>query len=66
MNLKYGGDDITLFLMALLIHNSFPYTEIDLNLSYDWQLAQELKERFCTVIEVKCKSNNNNNNNNNK
>ncbi|KAL6609250.1 actin-like ATPase domain-containing protein [Neocallimastix californiae] len=51
MNLKYGGDDITLFLMALLIHNSFPYTEIDLNLSYDWQLAQELKERFCTVIE---------------
>ena len=53
MNLKYGGDDITLLFMALLIHNAFPYSEIDLNLAYDWQLAQELKERFCTVIEVK-------------
>jgi actin-related protein len=51
MNLKYGGDDITLLFMALLIHNAFPYSEIDLNLAYDWQLAQELKERFCTVIE---------------
>jgi len=55
MNLKYGGDDITLLFMALLIHNAFPYSEIDLNLAYDWQLAQELKERFCTVIEVQKK-----------
>jgi len=39
--------------MALLIHNSFPYSEIDLTRVYDWQLAQELKERFCTVIEVR-------------
>jgi len=37
--------------MALLIYNSFPYSEIDLTRTYDWQLAQELKERFCTVIE---------------
>lgn len=51
LNLKYGGDDITKLFMALLIHNSFPYSEIDLTRIYDWQLAQELKERFCTVIE---------------
>ncbi|ORX43767.1 actin-like ATPase domain-containing protein [Piromyces finnis] len=51
LNLKYGGDDITKLLMALLMHNSFPYSEIDLTRIYDWQLAQELKERFCTVIE---------------
>jgi len=53
LNLKYGGDDITKLFMALLIHNSFPYSEIDLTRIYDWQLAQELKERFCTVIEAK-------------
>ncbi|CAG8610101.1 9022_t:CDS:2 [Ambispora gerdemannii] len=30
----------------------FPYEEIDLNRSYDWMLAEEMKERFCTLNEA--------------
>ncbi|RUP51885.1 hypothetical protein BC936DRAFT_144904 [Jimgerdemannia flammicorona] len=50
--LNYGGDDITTFFTALLLRNRFPYGDIDLARAYDWRLAEELKEKFCTMNEV--------------
>lgn len=50
--LNYGGDDITTFFTALLLRNRFPYADIDLARAYDWRLAEELKEKFCTMNEV--------------
>ncbi|TPX62901.1 hypothetical protein PhCBS80983_g00058 [Powellomyces hirtus] len=52
VNLKYGGDDVTAFLMKLLSGSSFPYKDFDPKLNaYDWLLADELKEKFCTFHE---------------
>ncbi|CAG8507119.1 11868_t:CDS:10 [Ambispora leptoticha] len=50
--LNYGCDDITIFFLRLLKRSRFPYEEIDLNRSYDWMLAEEMKERFCTLNEA--------------
>ncbi|RUS20029.1 hypothetical protein BC937DRAFT_86544 [Endogone sp. FLAS-F59071] len=50
--LNYGGDDITTFFTALLLRNRFPYADIDLARAYDWRLAEELKEKFCTMNEA--------------
>ncbi|KAJ3020601.1 actin-like protein arp8 [Thoreauomyces humboldtii] len=52
INLKHGGDDVTAFLMKLLGESSFPYKQFNLKAnSYDWLLADELKEKFCTFNE---------------
>ncbi|CAG8504899.1 10896_t:CDS:10 [Acaulospora colombiana] len=50
--LHYGGDDITSFFIRLLRKSKFPYVEMDLNRMYDWMLAEEMKEKFCTLDEV--------------
>ncbi|CAG8694211.1 8420_t:CDS:10, partial [Cetraspora pellucida] len=50
--LRYGGDDITTFFIRLLRKSKFPYTEMDLNRMYDWMLAEEMKEKFCTLDEA--------------
>ncbi|KAI9017651.1 hypothetical protein BC832DRAFT_545314 [Gaertneriomyces semiglobifer] len=53
VNLKYGGDDITAFFLNLLLDSSFPYKDIRVQTQvYDWLLADELKEKFCTCNEV--------------
>lgn len=50
--LHYGGDDITYFFIKLLRRSKFPYSEMDLTRVYDWLLAEEMKEKFCTLDEV--------------
>lgn len=52
VNLKYGGVDITDAFVKMIIHNHFPYAEINLNRRYDFQLAEELKQKFCTMTEA--------------
>ncbi|KAK9723389.1 actin-like protein arp8 [Basidiobolus ranarum] len=52
VRLNFGGDNVTSFFMKLLKRNQFPYTEIDLSQNYDWQLAEELKEKYCTMSEA--------------
>lgn len=47
-----GGDDITEFLLALLERIHFPYRDVDLSHSYDWNLIEELKAKLCTLAEV--------------
>ncbi|KIX93610.1 uncharacterized protein Z520_10788 [Fonsecaea multimorphosa CBS 102226] len=52
VNLKYGGRDITETFVKMVIYNHFPYSDINLNRRYDFQLAEELKQKFCTMTEA--------------
>ncbi|KAI9496327.1 hypothetical protein BDB00DRAFT_869624 [Zychaea mexicana] len=52
MTIAIGGDDITKTFASFLLANRFPYAAINLAKSYDWRLAQELKEKWCTMNEA--------------
>lgn len=49
VNLRYGGQDVTEMFIKLLLIDNFPYSEINLNRRYDFLLAEELKQKFCTL-----------------
>ncbi|KAL4250210.1 actin family protein [Abortiporus biennis] len=51
MTLNMGGDDITEFLYVLLEKINFPYRDINLSRSYDWNVMEDLKARLCTLAE---------------
>lgn len=51
MTLNMGGDDITEFLYVLLGRINFPYKNLDLSRSYDWNVLEDLKSRLCTLAE---------------
>ncbi|GAA5984551.1 hypothetical protein JCM11641_006546 [Rhodosporidiobolus odoratus] len=51
MVLDFGGDDITSFLLTLLLRTGFPYKEADLSRWYDWTLIEDLKERLVVLSE---------------
>ncbi|KAG5422067.1 ARP8 [Candida metapsilosis] len=50
--LNYGGDNITETFVKLMLENWFPYRDINVVDSYDWQLAQSLKENFITFQDA--------------
>ncbi|CAK9438747.1 uncharacterized protein LODBEIA_P29710 [Lodderomyces beijingensis] len=50
--LNYGGDNITEAFVKLALGNWFPYREINLANSYDWELAKSLKEKFTTFQDA--------------
>ena len=52
MMIATGGDDITKTFASFLLANRFPYSDINLTRAYDWRLAQELKEKWCTMNEA--------------
>lgn len=52
VHLKVGGDDVTTALIKLLLQSKFPYAEIDLNRTYDWLLADEIKSKFATTNDA--------------
>ncbi|KAE9979196.1 hypothetical protein EG328_001032 [Venturia inaequalis] len=51
MNLKYGGDDVTETFIRMMLFDHFPYADINLKRRHDWLLAEELKQKFCTMNE---------------
>ncbi|CDO73352.1 hypothetical protein BN946_scf185008.g115 [Trametes cinnabarina] len=51
MVLSMGGNDITEFLYVLLEKIGFPYRDINLARSYDWNVMEDLKARICTLAE---------------
>lgn len=51
VNVKYGGADVTETFMRMMLHDYFPYSDINLKRRYDWLLAEELKQKFCTMNE---------------
>jgi len=52
VNLKYGGQDVTEAFVKMIIYNHFPYADMNLNRRFDFQLAEELKQKFCTMTEA--------------
>lgn len=50
--LAYGGDDITEFLVQLLLRANFPYKDLNLNRAYEWDIINTLKEKICVLSEV--------------
>ncbi|KAI0832128.1 actin-like ATPase domain-containing protein [Trametes gibbosa] len=51
MVLSMGGNDITEFLYVLFEKIGFPYRDMDLAQSYDWNVIEDLKARLCTLAE---------------
>ena len=51
INLKVGGQDITETFIKMMLFDYFPYRDINLNRRYDFLLAEELKEKYCTMKE---------------
>jgi actin-related protein 8 len=49
INLKFGGNDVTELFMKMMLHDHFPYTDIDLNKRHDFLLAEELKQQNITM-----------------
>lgn len=50
VNLKYGGDDVTVAFSRLLEMIKFPI-DLDLRDNWLWQLADSLKEELCTASD---------------
>ena len=51
MNLKYGGADVTELFMKMMLFDHFPYTDINLKRRYDFLVAEEIKQKFCSMNE---------------
>ncbi|EEB93425.1 hypothetical protein MPER_07917, partial [Moniliophthora perniciosa FA553] len=49
MSLNFGGDDITELFYVLLNRIGFPYRELNLGRSYDWNVIDTLKCNLCTL-----------------
>ena len=47
--LRYGGQDVTSTFLKMLLVDHFPYADIDLRRRHDFLVAEEIKEKFCTL-----------------
>lgn len=53
VRLEYGGDHITELFVKFLLEGNFPYSDINLNRENDdWQLAEQLKQQYCTFQDT--------------
>ncbi|KAJ5112511.1 hypothetical protein N7532_000556 [Penicillium argentinense] len=52
VNLKMGGQDVTQAFVKMMLHDHFPYADINLWRRYDFLLAEELKKSLCTMSEA--------------
>ena len=52
INLKYGGFDVTETFVKMLLYDHFPYQDINLQRRYDFLLAEELKQKHCTMNQA--------------
>ena len=52
VNLKYGGYDVTETFIKMMLFDSFPYQEINLMRRHDFLLAEELKQKVCTMNQA--------------
>ncbi|CRL18410.1 Actin/actin-like [Penicillium camemberti] len=52
VNLKYGGQDVTETFVKMMLHDHFPYADINLRRRHDFLLAEELKKNICTMNEA--------------
>lgn len=52
INLKMGGRDVTETFVKMMLHDHFPYSDINLWRRYDFLIAEELKKNLCTLDEA--------------
>ncbi|KAJ5542381.1 hypothetical protein N7461_008384 [Penicillium sp. DV-2018c] len=52
VNLKFGGQDVTETFIKMMLHDHFPYADINLRRRHDFLLAEELKRNICTMLEA--------------
>ena len=53
MLLDFGGDDIVETFLQVVKRINFPYKDVDLNRSYDWEMCQRLIEHAGVFNEVR-------------
>ncbi|CAE7214797.1 hypothetical protein CFE70_009837 [Pyrenophora teres f. teres 0-1] len=51
VNLKMGGADVTETFIKMMMCGNFPYADMNLKRRYDFLLAEELKQKFCSMDE---------------
>jgi len=51
VNLKMGGADVTETFIKMMLYGHFPYADMNLKRRYDFLLAEELKQKFCSMDE---------------
>jgi actin-related protein 8 len=51
VNLKMGGADVTETFIKMMLYGHFPYSDMNLKRRYDVLLAEELKQKFCSMDE---------------
>ena len=49
INLRYGGFDVTQTFLKMLLVDHFPYSDINLRRRHDFLVAEEIKQKFCTM-----------------
>lgn len=52
VNMKYGGYDVTDTFIKMMLYDNFPYQDINLRRRYDFLLAEELKQKHCTMLQA--------------
>lgn len=52
VNLKMGGSDVTDTFIKMMLYGHFPYSDMNLKRRYDFLLAEELKQKFCSMDEA--------------
>jgi actin-related protein 8 len=52
MNLKFGGEDVTETFTKMMLFDHFNYADLDLLKRHDYLLAEELKQKFCTLEDA--------------
>ncbi|KAH7139221.1 hypothetical protein B0J11DRAFT_38310 [Dendryphion nanum] len=51
VNMKMGGFDVTETFIKMMLFDHFPYSEMNLKRRYDLLLAEELKQKHCSMDE---------------
>jgi actin-related protein 8 len=51
VNLKYGGYDVTETFIRMMLFDRFNYSDFNLMRRHDFLLAEELKEKYCTLFD---------------
>ena len=52
VNLKMGGADVTEAFVKMMLYDHFPYADMNIKRRYDFLLAEELKQKLCTLVET--------------
>jgi actin-related protein 8 len=52
INLKFGGEDVTETFTKMMLFDHFNYANMDLLKRHDYLLAEELKQKFCTLEDA--------------